>query len=378
MHFARLLRRAGLRVGPDRVIEALRALAIVGVERRDDVYWALAAVFIDRHEHLQMFAQAFDWFWREHLAAAETPALSSERSPDGDQDALAIEGRLAQAIGGGVQQPLIASQPEAPNIIAAQPTEVERLKRLDFAAMSLEEAEKAKRLIATMRLPIAPVATRRFRVHAHGDRVDVRNTLRASLRGHSEVIPLIKRKRLRRPPPLIILCDVSRSMSTYTRMFLHFMHAVSNDRDRVSTFAFGTRLTNITRQLRHRDVDAALGAVASTVLDWSGGTRIGSSLHEFNRKWSRRVLGQRAAVLLVTDGLDRDIESDLKHEMALLKRACHPLIWLNPLLRYRDFEPRAQGIRIMRPFVDAFISVHNIDSLTAIGQAFASHAPKTS
>jgi uncharacterized protein with von Willebrand factor type A (vWA) domain len=168
-----------------------------------------------------------------------------------------------------------------------------------------------------------------------------------------------------------VLCDISGSMNRYSRMFLHFLHALTNDRDRVHTFVFGTRLTNITRYLRHRDVDVALSGVAQAVADWSGGTRIGTCLKEFNLRWSRRVLGQNAVVLLISDGLDRDLGEDLTEAMERLHKSCRKLIWLNPLLRYEGFEPRAAGVRAMLPNVDAFLPAHNINSLIGLARALS-------
>jgi hypothetical protein len=220
------------------------------------------------------------------------------------------------------------------------------------------------------------VRTRRFVPDDRGRRVDMRASLRASLRTGADIIPLRRRSQESRHPPLVVLCDISGSMSRYSRMFLHFLHAITNDRDRVHTFVFGTRLTNITRHLRHRDVDVALAGVSAAVADWSGGTRIGSSIKEFNLRWSRRVLGQNAVVLLITDGLDRDLGKDLGPEMERLHKSCRKLIWLNPLLRYEAFEPRPMGVRVMLPHCDAFLPAHNIDSLIALGRALAATAER--
>ena len=202
-----------------------------------------------------------------------------------------------------------------------------------------------------MRLPIMEMPTRRFRANPAGARADMRATLRKALRGNTDVIMLQRRTRRTRRPPLVIICDISGSMSRYSRMLLHFMHAMTNDRDRVHTFLFGTRLTNITRHLRHKDVDVALAKVGEAAEDWSGGTRIGHCLHEFNRYWARRVLGQGAVVLLITDGLDRDGGEGLGAEIERLHMSCRRLIWLNPLLRYDGFAPKSQGIRTMLPHV---------------------------
>jgi uncharacterized protein with von Willebrand factor type A (vWA) domain len=238
----------------------------------------------------------------------------------------------------------------------------EQLRSMDFDKMSLDELARAKAAIARLRLPVQDVPTRRFAPDRHGARADLRATLRAALRSGG-LIELKRKSPRRRPPPLVVLCDISGSMSRYSRIFLHFMHTVTNDRDRVYTFVFGTRLTNITRYLRHRDVDLALERVGEAVSDWSGGTRIGLSIAEFNRLWSRRLLGQGAIVILITDGLDRDAGAGLAREMDRLHRSCRRLIWLNPLLRYEGFEPKSLGMRAMMPHVDEFRPVHNLASL---------------
>ncbi|MCY4480458.1 MAG: VWA domain-containing protein, partial [Rhodospirillales bacterium] len=222
-----------------------------------------------------------------------------------------------------------------------------------------------------LRLPIRPVPTRRFRPDPLGRRIDMRATLRASLRSSGDMMPLKRRSRAERLPALVVLCDVSGSMSRYSRMFLHFVHAVTNDRDRVHSFLFGTRLTNITRHLRHRDVDVAMSRASRAVRDWSGGTRIGPCLKDFNHFWSRRVLAQGALVLLITDGLDRDDLGILHAEVERLHKSCRRLIWLNPLLRYEGFKPEAGGVRTILPHIDEFRPVHNIASLMDIAAALS-------
>ena len=235
--------------------------------------------------------------------------------------------------------------------------------------MSLAEQEAAKRAMAKMRLPLRPVPARRFRLHPRGRRPDLRATLRGAMRTGGDFVALRRRRRLRRPPPLVVICDISGSMARYSRMLLHFMHAVTNDRDRVHCFLFGTRLTNVTRQLRQKDVDAALAGVAEAVEDWSGGTRIGASLRSFNRLWSRRVLGQGAVVLLISDGLDRDSGEGLAVEVERLHKSCRRLVWLNPLLRYDAYEPKTRGAAALMPHVDEFRPAHNLDSLADLAAA---------
>jgi uncharacterized protein with von Willebrand factor type A (vWA) domain len=373
MHFARVLRSAGLPVGPGKVLDALAALEIAGVERRDDFYWTLAAVFVDRREQFELFDQAFHIFWRdpkllERVMSLFLPQVQGRVQDDQPE----LSNRLAEAL---LPKDKPGELPEAPQEIELDATftvsDREVLQRADFESMTNEELAQAKKLVANLRLPIPEVRTRRLVPDSRGRRVDLRATLRASLRTGADIIPLRRRSPESRHPPLVVLCDISGSMSRYSRMFLHFLHAITNDRDRVHTFVFGTRLTNITRHLRHRDVDVALAGVSAAVADWSGGTRIGSSIKEFNLRWSRRVLGQNAVLLLITDGLDRDLGKDLGPEMERLHKSCRKLIWLNPLLRYEGFEPRPLGVRVMLPHVDAFLPAHNIDSLISLGRALS-------
>jgi len=378
MHFARVLRTAGLPIGPDRVIDAVRALEVAGLDRRDDFYWTLASVFLDRREQFEVFDQAFHIFWKdpqllERAMAMLLPAVQG-RSP---KEESGTNERVAEALRAETQNPRTKppdgdTPPEQMELDASLTfSEREVLRNADFETMSVEELVQAKAMIASLRLPIPEVRTRRFRPDTEGARVDLRASMRASMRAGGEFIALKRRSARYRHPPLVVLCDVSGSMSRYARMFLQFLHAVTNDRDRVTTFVFGTRLTNITRCLRHRDVDAAMRDVAELVADWSGGTRIGSCLHEFNLRWSRRVLGQNAVVMLISDGLDRDAGDGLSRQTERLHKSCGKLIWLNPLLRYDGFEPRPAGIRAMLPHVDSFLPVHNIASLVDLARALS-------
>ena len=377
MHFARVLRGAGLPVGPSKVIDGLRALQAAGIGSREDFYWTLACVFVDRREQFEIYDQAFHIFWRDPDMLSRVMAMFMPKVEGRgmNEDAPPPPSRLAEALAPRPEEKKDDAEPEPPEeseIDAAfSVSDREVLQHTDFESMTSAEMAAAKKLIAQMRLPIPEITTRRLRPDARGALVDMRATLRASLRAGADIIPLKRRSPTRRHPPLVVLCDISGSMSRYSRMFLHFLHAITNDRDRVHTLVFGTRLTNITRHLRHRDVDVALSSVSAAVADWSGGTRIGLSLREFNQRWSRRVLGQNAVVLMITDGLDRDLGRDLGHEMERLHKSCKRLIWLNPLLRYDAFEPRPLGVRIMLPHVDDFLPVHNIDSLASLARALA-------
>jgi len=368
MHFARVLRAAGLPIGPDRVIDALRALETAGLARREDFYWTLAAVFLSKREQQELFDQAFHIFWRDPrmLERILGLLLPQNYGPAGT-DAQASR-RLSDALRSADEQAQ-QEQPQESEVDASlSSSRSELLQHADFESMSGAELAQAKKLIARLRLPIPEAQTRRFHPDARGPGIDLPATVRASLRGGAQIIALKRRARTTRHPPLVVLCDISGSMSRYSRMFLHFLHAITNDRDRVHTLVFGTRLTNITRHLRNRDVDVAMDRVAAAIQDWAGGTRIGVCLAQFNRNWSRRLLGQNAVVLLISDGLDRDIGAGLGAEMERLHKSCRKLVWLNPLLRYEGFQPRPSGVRAMLPHVDAFLPVHNIESLVDLAR----------
>ncbi|MZR30581.1 vWA domain-containing protein [Sneathiella litorea] len=368
MHFARTLRRAGLPVGPGRVIEAIRAVEVAGIRRRDDFYWTLHSVFVNRRDQWDIFDQAFHVFWRNPELLKKmmdmmlpTTFLDSTKRDDQPELSRRLSEALAPSPAPDSDQESDEEEIEINATLTASDNEL--LQSKDFESMSAEEMAEAKKAMATMRLPIMEVKTRRQRADFHGGVIDMRRTLRASLRSGGASIPLRFKSNVTRHPPLVVLCDISGSMTQYSRMLLHFMHALTNDRDRVHTFAFGTRLTNITRYMRYRDVDAALDVISEKVEDWSGGTRIGATIKEFNKFWSRRVLGQGAVVLLISDGLDRDAGEGLGIEMERLHKSCRQLIWLNPLLRYQGFEPRSKGVKAILPHVDQFRTVHNLNSL---------------
>jgi uncharacterized protein len=383
-HFARALRRAGLPIGPGRVIDAVRAVAVAGFSERSDFYWTLHACFVSRPEQRAVYEQVFRLFWRDpkyldHMMSLLLPSIQGLQ----DERAASIaEKRAAEALLDGVARDL-PEREEAPDEEAqieidasASMSHEERLKTLDFELMSVEEVAQAKRMLARLSLPVRPLVTRRSSAALDGAQIDFRKTLRASLRQGGEITQLARKAPRLRWPNLVVICDISGSMSQYSRLVLHFVHAVANQRgqgwSRVHAFTFGTRLTNITRHLKNRDVDAALRAAGAEAQDWSGGTRIGHCLNAFNRDWSRRVLGQGAVVLLITDGLDRDDTGQLAKATERLHLSCRRLIWLNPLLRWEGFAPKAQGVRAMLPHVDAFRAGHSIASLEALGLAISS------
>ena len=272
-------------------------------------------------------------------------------------------------------QPRVEDEPPVMDAVLTV-SDRERLQRMDFEAMSAEEIDQAKREIRRLVLPLDVRRTRRLRADPLGPVTDLRRTIRQSLRQGGEIVTIARNRQVTRPPPLVVLCDISGSMSRYAQILMLFLHAVTNDRDRVHVFLFGTRLSNVTRQLRHRDAEVAFQMVSHVVPDWSGGTRIGEALDTFNRFWARRVLAQGAIVLLITDGLDRDGARGLAENMDRLHRSCRRLIWLNPLLRWAGFEPKSQGIRAMLPHVDDFRPVHNLASLRALVDLLSRPTPR--
>ncbi|TAJ38326.1 MAG: VWA domain-containing protein [Reyranella sp.] len=378
VHFARTLRTAGLRVGPGQILRAIEAVEAAGVAKRDDFYWTLHSVFVNRRDQREIFDQAFHVYWRNPrlLEKMMEMLLPQVGVPANEDERKQLSRRLQEALqpGRGEAPPDEDEPPEVEVEATFTVSDREVLQHRDFEQMSQAEIDDALRAIARMRLPVPERRTRRYRSARRGPRVDFRASLRRALRPEG-LTELRRREQRRRPPPLVILCDISGSMARYTRMFLHFMHAITNDRDRVYCFTFGTRLTNVTRALRYRDVDIALAKASAQVEDWSGGTRIGQALHEFNNKWSRRVLGQGAVVVLITDGLDRESGGGLAEEMERLHKSCSRLVWLNPLLRYGAYEPKSQGNKAMLPHVDEFRPVHNLESLAGLIAALGAVTP---
>lgn len=381
--FARALRKAGLPIGPGRVVDAVRAVQAAGFTKKVDFYWTLHACFVSRPEHRTVFAQVFRLYWRdprflEHMMAMMLPAV---RGVQEERPAQAAEKRAAEALldGAQVQQPEDGAPKEDETEIEIDASQTisteEKLRTLDFEQMSTEEIAIAKRMLARMSLPVKPIESRRTKSSRLGTQVDWRKTMRTAMRHGGELQSMALKSRRVRWPNLVVICDISGSMSQYSRMVLHFLHAVANEKGagwaRVHGFTFGTQLTNITRHLGARDVDAALAAAGAEAQDWEGGTRIGDCLHAFNRDWSRRVMGQGAMVLLISDGLDRGDPADLAKEMRRLQLSARRLIWLNPLLRWDGFAAKAQGISAMLPHVDSFRAGHSIASLQELADAIS-------
>ncbi|KQT86270.1 VWA domain-containing protein [Aurantimonas sp. Leaf443] len=372
-YFARALRKAGLKLGPSATLDAIEAVKAAGLSTRDDFYWTLHAVLVSRREDDAVFSEAFRLFWRSRDLIEKMIAMFSPRAPErpaAPEKKRAGESRAADAFFEGARDrvtPQERPEVEIDSSLTVSGNEV--LRQKDFAQMTAREVEEARREIGRLRLPADLVLTRRFRPDARGERIDPRAMMRASMRtGGDLVLPKFRTRRAVHPP-LVVIADISGSMTQYTRIVLHFLHALTEKRRHVHTFLFGTRLTNVTRQMRRKDPDEALADCAEAVKDWSGGTRIGEALRLFNHGWSRRVLTQGAVVLLITDGLERDSIEDLEAEMERLHKSCRKLIWLNPLLRFDGFSARAKGVRAMLPHVDEFRSVHSLEAIEALCRA---------
>jgi len=375
LYFARALRAAGMPVGPGSVLDALTALHVAQGGNRDDVYWTLHAVFVKRREHSILFDQAFRIFFRRRgLMEKMLAAMLPETLPSAPKPPEAGAQRIQDALFAGMNQREREEQIEIDARLTISDREV--LQKKDFAQMTAAEIAQAKDAIARLVLPFEFVRTRRLAPSRHGHIIDVRRTLRASMKAGGAVIDLKYVGPREKEPPIVALLDISGSMSQYTRLFLHFLHAVTEREKRVTTFLFGTRLTNVTRSIRQRDPDEALAACGANVADWAGGTRIATSLAEFNKRWARRTLGQGAVVLLITDGLERDADDTLSFEMDRLHRSCRRLIWLNPLLRFEGFEPRAKGVRTILPHVDELRPIHNLDAMRDLVRALSGASVK--
>lgn len=375
VHFVRLLRDAGIAASPAQAIDALEALQFIDLGRRDDVRATLAALIVVAPEERDLFNAAFDLFWRDpdwegKILAMLLPRVTGGLSP------LKRNNRLAGALAvhqSNQRRQLSHSDNQIKREYSASATysDKERLRHCDFDTLTPEEWWTLRYLIRAQCLPVGTEPTRRLKAASHGNHTDLRASARQAVRAGGEWTVWKYRAVVERKPPLVLLLDISGSMASYSRAMLYFCHALLQSRERLQVFLFGTRLTNATRLFKERDPDVAIAALTDRVVDWSGGTRIGAALAEFNRRWARRVLTGRATVLLVTDGLDYEAIDVLETEMARLRRFAHRIVWLNPLLRYSAFSPTARGVRAMLPFVDDHKPVHNLDSLATFARDLA-------
>ena len=377
LYFARVLRSAGIPIGSGRILEAIEAINKIGLADKSIFYWALHSVFVHKNEHREIFDQTFKIFWKnprllEKMMQLALPRLNTGTPETSDAD---INRRVQEAFNTdniSEDNYVDASTEDELEFDAVMTySESELLQGMDFEQMSSDEINKAKKVIAQMNLSIPQVKSRRFKSSSLRRKIDLRQSLKGANKFCGEYIPLRYKSRKDKNPPIIAICDVSGSMSRYSRMLLHFMHVLTTLRNDVHTFLFGTRLTNVTRFLRFKDVDEALAATSSAVEDWSGGTRIGDCLKEFNFNWSRRVLGPGAIVLFITDGLDRGGGIGLSKQIKLIQKSSKRLIWLNPLLRYEEFAPKPTGVKAILPHVDEFRPIHSLESMDQLVNALS-------
>lgn len=385
LQFGRRLRSAGMPIGPGQILGMVDAIDAVDVERRDDLYSAAKATLVTRPEQIPLFNAEFARFWRD-LVTQEAPLFSE--AIGGDDETVGLpdppkrrdQGRQGEAGQGSESERTtlaIEGIDNAADIGETEDYEVpaedvlifsasEALRKKDFSQFSDVEIAEARRMIDEMDWRLGTRRTRRMQRAIHGTAIDHRATLRGALRQGGMPIELKWRKRKERMRPLVLICDISGSMDRYSRLLLRFVHALEHGLDSVEVFVFGTRLTRITRELRRRDVDAAIQDVVASVDDWAGGTRIGDAIKNFNFLWSRRVLRSGATVVIISDGWDRGDPWLLGTEMGRLQRSCRRVIWLNPLLGAPGYQPLTQGIRAALPHVDHFLPIHNLQSMEAL------------
>lgn len=364
--FTRALRRLGLTVGAQETRTLLAALEHLDLDDRRAVRDAARTVLVHRREHLVLFDRVFDLFWRADVAQPQ-PKIEMGRQLERRQDRSPVT--LADGPETGKRPALEVDEPWLE--IRRTWSETELLRHKDFADLTPEELATVRQLLREQVLTLPPRRTRRTRPGPRSGRFDLRRSLRSFLRHGGEPIGLVFRERQLRHRPLVVLADVSGSMEPYARIFLEFLYTLRSATDRLEAFVFGTRLTRITRQLAHRDVNQALRAAAGAIRDWGGGTRIGASLRRFNHDWNRRVLGHGAIVIVISDGWDRGDLAELEREIDRLRHSCDRLMWLNPLLGSPGYQPLSQGIRTVLPHVDDFLPVHNLESLAQLAAMLA-------
>ncbi|MCH2094316.1 MAG: VWA domain-containing protein [Rhodobacteraceae bacterium] len=385
LHFARALRKAGVRVGSGQVETAIQAVAATGFAERVDFYHTLRATLIMRATDLELYHQVFAMFWRDpEFLDAMMYMLSPELTDDAEPAKSPHADRRARDALGDGTAPKAEPKPreEIVEYAAFTWSDAEVLSTKDFEQMSNSELSEAHDALRHLTLPVKPLRTRRFRPGTTGQRPDARATLRAAMRRAGEIDQITRKAPLERAPDLVALCDISGSMASYSRVLLRYLHALAHARTRswgkVHAFTFGTQLTNITRGLDLGDPDAALASVGTAAQDWEGGTQIGTAIETFNKAWSRRVLSRGAIVLLITDGLERGDLELLNREAARLRRSARHVIWLNPLLRWDGFEPRASGVKILYNQADKTCACHSLDSLKDLSMVLSkpiSHTP---
>lgn len=366
--FIRLLRAIGMNVGTASAVDAVEAAQLVGIGNKRFFFHALSSCLVKRPEDRHVFEQAFFLFWQapkfqERMRDLLIPQIKTHTESDDTEDPMLR--RLEDALGSPDVPPSFNEADQIEIDATATVSDREFLQDMDFRMMSTAEIKAAEEAIKSLRLVLPRKPSRRYHADAQGRLIDMRQSLKSAPGYFGAVLPQWRRLRAE-DRPIVILLDISGSMENYTRLMLHFMHTLMRQHKHVNAFIFGTKLTNITRALRKRDVDEALDAVADAAEDWSGGTRIADSIGDFNRNWSRRVLAGSPLVLLVTDGLEKQHDEKLTFEIERLQKSCHRLIWLNPLLRFEEFSPKSLSIRRILAHVDAFLPIHSLNAMSGL------------
>ncbi len=371
--FGRLLRGLGMDINPGRMIDLVQALDLIEIGRKEDFYHAMRSLLVHKHEDIPLFDQAFELFWRKPVE--QWSDLNINRLLDKKREDIDIIPPPLQQPEEALNKEQAGEDSEAEERVVVEITQTystrEVLRHKDFADLTAREIEAVKNMMQQLTLRLGERRTRRKRP-GNGPGIDLRRTLRKSYSYGGEVLVWSRRESRYRPRPLVVIADISGSMERYTRLLLHFIYGLAQSLNQpVEAFVFSTRLTRITRQIRNRDIDLALREVSQVVQDWSGGTRTGESLKEFNFNWGRRVLGRGAIVLLISDGWDRGDMYMLEREIARLQRSCYRLIWLNPLLGSPRYEPLTRGMQVALPYTDDFLPVHNLASLEDLASHLA-------
>jgi uncharacterized protein with von Willebrand factor type A (vWA) domain len=360
--FGRVLRRVGIDVQPGRLVDVVGALRHVDLSSRDDVHDASRAVLVHRHEQFPIFDRAFAAFWKKHRWSEleDAPSDAPSDSARTREEILLLEELALDESSDDVG---VEDSSQRPGVKTWSNTDV--IAEKDFGVLSADELAEASKALSRLEWTPGERRTRRW-ARGRGARIDLRRAIGDSLRTGGEVVNLPRRTRRIHPRPLVVVCDVSGSMERYSRMLLLFAHALTLRHHRVEAFLFSTRLTRITRQLRVRRPDQAFAAVAESVPDWSGGTRIGAAVREFHKRWGRRALNGGPVVLLISDGWDRGDPEELRTQIARLQRRCHRLIWLNPLIGTTDYAPLTRGLQAALPFVDDFLPARTLSNLAEL------------
>ncbi len=382
--FARLLRRAGVKTTTGQAMDFVRAIEHIDIGSRTELREAARACLITHKDDIPVFEQLFDAFWRAKPEYADgslqsgqpedairlAPEDGDEGEDEGDGDGRTLEGIQGRRLGlvESLEETEGEESEEGDGSEVFSYSAAEVLRQKDFADLTEEELQQTRHLMEQLTWQIGQRRSRRKVASPKGRFIDPRRTMRRSLQTGGVPLTIARRQTKTKPRQLVVICDVSGSMDRYSRILLQFIYAVENGMAKVEAFVFGTRLTRITRLLKHRSIDEAMERVAREVQDWSGGTRIGQSLQTFNTQWARRVLRNGAVVLIISDGWDRGDPELLGREMARLQRSSYRLIWLNPLLGSPRYEPLTRGMQAALPYIDDFMPVHNLASLEALAK----------